>query len=225
MNKIINVLIVENQSLIIDVFKRALETVSDSCNNLDFKLSIVSSCEFALAKIKNVTSNNLIDLMLLNINIPPFGSKNLIFADDLALELRKLSPKTKIIVFVFNCDNFRINTIMKTLDPESILVNTDIDFKELTHAIKTVLIRPPYYSRAILHFIRRHITNDFILDKIDRLILHHLSIGVKNKDLPSLIGLSKGGIERRKRILKDIFNVENGNDKMLFKAAQERGII
>lgn len=225
MHKPINVLIVENQSLIIDSFKRALGYIGNTFKNLNFNINTVKNCEVAFAEIKKTTPNNLIDLVLLNINIPPCHTKEVLFIDDLALELKKQFPETKIIVFALKCDNYRINTILKELNPESILINTDVDFNELTHAIQTVLVEPPYYSKKVMRFIRGYMANDFIIDRIDRLILHYLSKGIKTNDLPELVCLSKSGVERRKRLLKEAFNLEKRNDKTLIKIAQERGII
>ncbi|WP_347923126.1 DNA-binding response regulator [Pontimicrobium sp. SW4] len=223
--KTIKVLIVENQSLIIDVFKRALNEVSKLYESFNFNINTIKNCESAFEVIKKMTPNSLIDIVLLNINLPPSSTSKLIFVDDIAQELRNRSPKAKLMVFTQKCDNYRISSILKTLDPESIIVNTDIDFKELIHAIRTILIEPPYYSKEVLQFIRRQMTNNFTLDNFDRLILHYLSKGIKMKDLPSLINMSKSGIERRKRILKEVFNVENCNDKALLKIAEEKGII
>ncbi|AXT18817.1 DNA-binding response regulator [Flavobacteriaceae bacterium AU392] len=225
MHKPINVLIVENQSLIIDAFKRALEHIDNTFKNLNFNINIVKNCKVAFAEIKKTAPNNLIDLILLNIDIPPCRTKKVIFIDDLALELKKQFPKTKIIVFALKCDNHRINAIIKELNPDSILINTDVDFNELTHAIKTVLVEPPYYSKKVMRFIRKYMTNDLRLDKVDRLILYYLSQGIKTSDLPELVYLSISAIERRKRLLKETFNLEKGNDKALIKIAQERGII
>ncbi|MEC3906514.1 DNA-binding response regulator [Tamlana sp. 2201CG12-4] len=225
MNKPLNVLILENQPLISFSLKSAFHKINSSSKGLDFKIFLAKSCEEALQLIKKPHLNKAIDLVLLNINLPPSGLNKPYFADDLAVEVRQCSPKTKFIVLTNQCDNYRVNTIIRTFNPESILVHTDIDFKELILAIETVLHESPYYSKAILQFMRRCIKNDFILDQSDRLILYYLSKGTKAKDLPKLINLSESGVARRKRILKEVFNVERNNDGRLIEIAREKGVI
>ena len=63
------------------------------------------------------------------------------------------------------------------------------------------------------------------LSKIDRQLLYSLSLGTKMKDMPCEIPLSMAAIEKRKRVLKDIFEVETKADKDLISAAKEKGFI
>ena len=45
------------------------------------------------------------------------------------------------------------------------------------------------------------------------------------KDLPDILPLSIAGIEKRKRNLKRIFNVNSTDDKELFSIAKEKGFL
>ena len=45
------------------------------------------------------------------------------------------------------------------------------------------------------------------------------------KDLPNIVPLSIAGIEKRKRILKQVFDVEDQGDKALILRAKELGFI
>ena len=65
----------------------------------------------------------------------------------------------------------------------------------------------------------------YLLDDIDRRILYELSIGTKTKDLPALVPLSLTGIEKRKRLLKQIFDIDSTDDRELILAAKEKGFI
>lgn len=224
-NNPINVLIVENELLTLYSLKKALETLSNSKDDLNFKIVTAKDYDTALFEINKFNNVTSINLALLNINIPPSNTKKLMFVEDLSVSLRTLFPKIKIIVFASHCDNYKINSVLKTINPEGFLIKSDFDFKKLVQAIKTVLLEGPYYSNVILRLIRRRINNDIVLDKTDKKILYYLSKGTKTKDLPNILYLSKGGIERRKRNLKEIFDIDNGDDKMLLKRAEENGFI
>jgi hypothetical protein len=67
--------------------------------------------------------------------------------------------------------------------------------------------------------------NDLLLDKIDRRLLYELSIGTKTKDLPITLPLSIAGVEKRKRNLKNVFDVSGLEDKDLINKAKEKGFI
>ena len=77
----------------------------------------------------------------------------------------------------------------------------------------------------MIKLLRKQISSDYLLDKIDRQLLHELSIGTKMKDLPDVLPMSIAGIERRKRQLKEMFNVEDCEDRELILKAKEMGFI
>ena len=95
----------------------------------------------------------------------------------------------------------------------------------MIEAIKTVIIDPPFYSKTIMKILRKQSANDFIVDDIDRKILYELSNGTKMNELPKVLPLSIAALERRKRILKDIFNIVGKGDRDLLILAQEKGFI
>lgn len=225
MNDPINVLIVEDEPLITNSLKLAFKQLSKSNSSLDFTLNFAKNCDSALLKIDSAVNSTPFDLVLLDINIPASSDRQLLSGEDLGLELKGLFPKVKIIVFTSHNSNFRLNNILKSLNPDGFLIKSDIDFKRLIKAIEAVIFEPPYYSKVILQLLRHHATNDFTLDKIDRQLLYLLSRGAKTKDILSIIFMSKGGIERRKRNLKEIFDIKNENDQMLIKLAEENGYI
>lgn len=226
MNDPINVLIVEDELLTINSFKKALEQLSNSEGTLNFKIRTARDCHTASLEIDKAVKATPFDLVLLNINIPPSRERrSIIHGEDIGLELKGYFPKVKIMVFTSNNENYKLNNIIRTLDPDGFIIKRDIDSKELIKAIRTVLLKPPYYSKEILKLLRQLISNDFVLDKIDRALLYNLSKGIKNKNLPDHIYLSKGGIERRKRHLREVFNIVNEDDKTLLECAKEKGYL
>ena len=163
--------------------------------------------------------------MLLDINLRASTDKKFLSGEDLGIEIKKFFPDVKIVVLTSHNNNYRLNNILKSLDPLGFLIKTETDFAILIEALDSVLGDSPYYSKAILQLMRRHITNDFALDKIDRQLLYQLSKGLKMKDLSNIIPLSQSAIELRKRNLKELFEMEEGNDRNLLLKAEERGFI
>ncbi|MCL6294846.1 response regulator [Jejuia spongiicola] len=225
MNKIINVLIAEDEPLIIGLLKKIFMQLSDSNGDWKFKLHPTQNCDDALKKIDNAIIETPFDLALLDINLPPSKQNNVLCGEDLGIELRKYFPQVKIIIYTANNDNYRLNNILRSVNPDGFLIKSDIDYKGLMMAIHRVLTNPPYYSPSILNLIRQHITSDFVLDATDRVLLHELSKGTRTKDLPNFVNLSKGGVERRKRHLKEVFNIEGKGDKKLIQIAKDRGYV
>ncbi|EDP71914.1 putative nitrate/nitrite DNA-binding response regulator [Flavobacteriales bacterium ALC-1] len=225
MNKLINVLIVEDEPLIINALEMAFNAISESNGSFDFKIKSANDCDAGAEKIQKAVTSTPFDLVLLDINIPASKDKELLCGEDLGIELKNCFPNVKIIVFTSHNNNFRLNSILKSLNPEGFLIKSDIDFPKLLEAVKSVLDGLPYYSKAILQLMRRHMVNDFTLDKIDRQLLYQISKGAKTRHLHDIVHLSKSAIEHRKRNLKELFEVEDGDDRSLIIKAEERGFI
>jgi len=224
MTQALNVLIVEDHQLIIDSYVRALKHISEKRNHMEFIIGTANDCDSANTKIEEAVNGRLIDLVLLDISLPPSKNGKIVSGDDLGLKLRHLFPKVKIIVATHLTNNYRLVNILKNLKPEGLLIKSDLTFKDLTEGIIDIIHDVPYYSKAVLKLIRQHISNNFNLDNVDRQMLYHLSQGTKTKELP-IIHLSIAGIERRKRRLNQIFNNERKSDKALLKLAKKSGFL
>jgi len=215
------VLIIDDHPLIAEAYKSALTQINSLDSEMVFSIKIANNIDSALKIIKKST----LDLVFLDIRLPPSLDGKLLSGEDLGIRINKRSTKTKIIVSTTFNDNFRIYSIFKSLNPEGFLIKNDITPDELVTAVKTVINDSPYYSKTVIKLLRNQVASDFLLDKIDRQLLYELSIGTKMKDLPSIIPLSIAGIEKRKRHLKVIFDVEKRDDKALIMIAKEKGFI
>lgn len=223
MKKLFHILILENEPLIRYCIEQALVSISVKHVHFHFKTKFCNNCSEAL----NVTSNETLefDLVIINLDVSPSESKPLVFSEDIGITLREFSPSTKIIGLTTFNDNYRICNTIKTLNLEGLLLKNEVDYEELVSAIESVLLNELYYSKTVLRLLRRRIVNDLAIDNKDRLILYHLSKGKRTKSLSNLIHLSISAIERRKRKLKEIFNVEHHDDHLLIKEAKEKGFI
>lgn len=221
-----SVLIIDDHPLITDAYKIAFNYYSKQNESILFYIQTAQNCDRAFELInKFSTKGEKLDIVFLDIKLPPSKDGKILSGEDLGLKINKLLPDTKIIVSTTFNDNYRVHNIFKSLDPDGFLIKNDITPKELIEAIHTVLNDPPYYSKTVVKLLRKQVANDFLLDNIDRRILHELSIGTRMKNLPDILPLSIAGIEKRKRHLKHIFNIKSNDDKELLYIAKEKGFI
>jgi len=222
--KNLTVLIIDDHPQIAQSFRFALSKVSEDSGLYNFTITEATTIDMALDYMARHL-DSYYDLIFLDIKLPKSENDKFLSGEDLGLEIRKIMPKSKIIVSTTYNDNFRINNIIKSINPEGFLVKNDLTPKALVHAIEEVLEDSPAYSKTVKILLRKFATNDVTLDKVDRQILYQLSIGTKMVDLPKFIPMSIGGIERRKRQLKEVFEISKLDDKALVEAAKEKGFI
>lgn len=227
MKKQYNILIIDDHPIISDAYKSAFEYISDVDTKIAFNITVVSNCDDAIQQINRAleTTTDAIDLVFLDISLPPSTDGTILSGEDLGIQIRQLIPKTRIIIATTYNDNYRIQIFLQSVNPDGLLIKNDINKEELITAIKTVLSNPPYYSKTVLNVMRKQITGDYMLDKIDRQLLHELSKGTKMNELPNIIPMSLAGLEKRKRNLKVIFNIPDEDDRVLLQIARTKGFI
>jgi DNA-binding NarL/FixJ family response regulator len=193
----------------------------------DFKVQMdtAKSYDEATQKIEEAAKGISFDILLLDIQLanPTDGPAKT--GEDIGIFARKTSPESKIVYMSSFSDNYRINSIMQSVDPEGYMVKSEIDQRSLQAMVNTVITAPPYYTQKALVAIRKKMAQDISLDENDKKILYHLSIGTKTKDMVNFISLSLPGIENRKRQLKSLFGVEKQNDQALITESRNRGFI
>lgn len=227
MSKIYNVLIVDDHPIIADAYKSAFEFISAENNEIEFNISIVTNCDDAIENITAASKSNGvgIDIIFLDISLPPSTDGKYLSGEDLGIKIKEVLPKCKIIVATTFNDNYRIQVILRNVNPDGFLIKNDINKDELVSSIKTIMDNSPYYSKSVLELFRKQSSIDYQLDKIDRQLLYEMSIGTKMKDLPKIIPMSMPGLEKRKKQLKELFKVKDNDDRELILKAKEKGFI
>lgn len=189
------------------------------------KVEIAKSYDIGKEKIEFSARSLRYDIILLDIQLFPPQSKDPRTGVDLGLLARKIVPKSKIVFMSSFSDNYRINNIFKSVNPEGYMVKSEIDELSLKAMVETVIETPPYYTAGALAAVRRRMSNDILLDDQDQKILYHLSLGVHTRDIGKLIAAATTTVETRKRQLKSIFGVKNANDLALIEEARKRGFL
>jgi DNA-binding NarL/FixJ family response regulator len=218
-------LLIDDHPLISEAYKSAFHYIQQQDSSCSFTIHTAHDCDTAFALIQEHVQNNLkIDIAFLDMRLPPSKDGKILSGEDLGLKINALLPDTRIIVSTTFNDNYRVHSIFKNIDPDGFLIKNDITPQELVTAIREVLTQPPYYSKTVMKLLRKQVSNDFLLDDIDRKILFELSLGTKIKDIEG-IPLSTAGILKRKRHLKQIFDIKSSEDRELILVAKEKGFI
>lgn len=225
MSQIYNVLLIDDHPIIADAYKSAFEFISSENKAVEFDIKIVTNCDDAIVAIEQAAKKDGLDIVFLDISLPPSSDGKYLSGEDIGIRIKQVLPKCKIIVATTFNDNYRIQVILRTVNPDGFLIKNDINKDELVTSIKTIMDKAPYYSKSVLELFRKQASIDYQLDKIDRQLLYEMSIGTKMKDLPNIIPMSMAGLEKRKKQLKELFKVEDNDDRELILKAKEKGFI
>lgn len=204
----------------------AFRSLEDLSTDLSFEFTIVENCDDALIKIKGTSENDSVDLIFLDISLPPSKDGTILSGEDLGDHIKQFMPNSKLIVSTTYNDNYRLYNLLENLNPDGFLVKNDITPSILIEAIKDVLENKTFYSSTVFKLVRKTFIPSYTLDKLDRQLLFELSKGTKMSELPKIIPMSMGGLERRKRILKEVLEIENiKSDRELIEKAKEIGFL
>lgn len=220
---VVKVLAVDDHEMTTLGYKFILE--DSNFENFRVQVDTAKTFDNARQKIKDAAKNIPFTIILLDIQLSQITNSPPQTGEELGVFAREVSPSSKIVFMSSFSDNYRINSILETVDPEGYMVKSEIDQLSLQSMVRTVMNNPPYYTQKALKAIRKRMANNIHLDDNDRKILHYLSIGTKTKDMVNHISLSLPGIENRKRQLKMLFGVEKQNDQALITESRNRGFI
>jgi len=193
----------------------------------DFNVKVEIATSFEKGKSKIELSQRAIpyDIILLDIQLFSAESKDPRTGIDLGIFARSEVPNSKVVFMSSYSDNYRINNIFKTVNPDGYMVKSEIDEMSLKTMVETISNDSSYYTASALAAIRRRMSSDIVIDEQDQKILYHLSQGIHTRDIAPLIGSANTTVEARKRQLKSLFDIKNGNDLALINEAKNRGFL
>jgi len=223
MSDLVRILAVDDHEMIVLGYKYTLE--ASTFENYEVVVHTAPSFEAGKVEIESSAKRLPYDIILLDIQMFPESAKEERGGENLGLLVKKISPTSKVVFLSSFSDSYRINNILKTVNPDGYMVKSEVDQKTLQTMVRTVLDNPPYYTASALRAIRRKLANEDQIDDRDKKILYQLSIGTKTKDISALVAAASSTVENRKRQLKIMLGVENGNDFALIDEARKRGFI
>jgi len=225
MKKKLHILIVDDHPVIVEAYKNIL--ASADLKEYEFTIDTADNCDNAIERIDNTSDKTPYDVLFFDVKLPPSSDRKIISGEGLAIYAKSKLPNAKIAILTMFNENHRIHNILTTVNPDGLLIKNDLTSKEFLVAFDVIVNDPPYYSKTVAKYFRKHRSGfqELALDEINRKIIFHLSQGVKTKDLTSYLNLSLSAIEKRKNQIKSLLDLENANDEQLIEAAKSRGFI
>jgi len=217
-----NVLMIDDHPTQLDGYKAILEYNE---LGIDINATKVVDTKEAYEIITNPDKQPMFDMVFLDIGMPKYEEKNINSGEDLGLLIREYSPMSKIIIITTYFEGLILYELLQKLEPQGLLVKSDIDGDDLLAAFKNVYLGHTYYSETVQKAKNIITSNSNFLDSTNRKIILLLAQGVKTKDLTKHIDLSISAIEKRKIAIKDYFGIEKSSQDDILNKSRELGLV
>jgi DNA-binding NarL/FixJ family response regulator len=221
----LKILMVDDHPMIIEGYQNTL--LATKKQNQQLTIDIAHDCDkaFELIKKASINQDSTYDICFFDISLPTSKDGSITSGEDLAKLAREYLPNAKVVILTMFNESFRILNIIKEINPEGLLIKSDLTSSELAEAFQHILTDPPYYSSTVNNFLKTSVSSDIYLDEVNRKILHLLSQGIKTRSLREYINLSMSAIEKRKKQMKELFLVDDGKDETLLNEARKKGFL
>lgn len=219
----LNIIIVDDHPFIIEGYKNAINSYGQA--GYEFSIIQASDCKAAYEIITSRPANDPFDIAFFDISMPEYAEKNIHSGEDLAMLIKEIMPACKVVLLTMHTELLKINTIIKNINPNGLVIKNDLTFDELLVAFDKILKNENYYSQTVVRLISRSQQENFDIDPFDKQILFHLSKGTKTKDIPGFVPLSLSAVEKRKLNLKEMLDIKGGSDVELITEAKSKGLI
>lgn len=216
-----NILIVDDHPFIIEGYKNAITRYNP--DSYDFLISQAKDCKSAYEIVTNPETIPF-DIAFLDISMPAYDEKEIFSGEDIAKLILEYMPKCKIILLTMYTELLKIKTIIRTIQPNGLIIKNDLTFDELLFAFDKVMKSDKYYSQSVQKMLNQSPHNSIEIDEFDKQILFHLSKGTTEEEMPHYIPISINAITRRKKSLKELLKIKSGSDEDLVKEAKSKGL-
>lgn len=217
-----NILIVDDHPFIIQGYKNAITRYRPT--EYEFLIDQAKDCQSGYEVIVNPESPSF-DIAFLDISMPTYEEKGILSGEDLAIVLMERMPKCKIVLLTMFTEKLKINTILKNINPNGLIIKNDLTFDELLFAFDRVIKNEKYYSQSVLEMLSQMQHVPIEIDQFDKKILFQLSKGTKVADIPQYVPISSSAIKRRMEDLKVLLELKDGSDDELVKVAKSKGLL
>ena len=216
-----NILIVDDHPFIIEGYKNAITRYNPK--EYDFIIAQAHDCKSAYDLLEDENTPQF-EIAFLDISMPAYEEKNLFSGEDLAKLILKKMPYCKIVLLTMYTELLKIKTIIRTINPNGLIIKNDLTFDELLFAFDKVMKSEKYYSQSVVKMLNQSPHNSIEIDEFDKQILFHLSKGTEVQEMPQYIPISLIEIEKRRTSLKELLKIKSGSDDDLVKEAKSKGL-
>jgi len=216
-----NVLIVDDHPFIIEGYKNAITRYKPK--GYEFFISQAHDCKSGYELIEDETTPNF-DVAFLDISMPAYEEKDIFSGEDLAKLILAKMPNCRIVLLTMYTELLKIKTIIRTINPNGLIIKNDLTFDELLFAFDKVMKNEKYYSQSVQKMLNQSSHNSIEVDEFDKQILFHLSKGTLVHEMPQYIPISLNAIEKRRVNLKELLKIKSGTDDDLVKEARSKGL-
>lgn len=217
-----DVLIIDDHPTQIDGYKSIL-SFNDS--NEPINVTACHNCTEAHKVITTVQNKNRYALAIIDFSIPPFKEQNLHNGQDVACLIQNHFPETKIAIITSHTEAIVLYNVLKKVNPQGLLVKSDMDGEELLEAYSEITKGNYYFSESVKKAKKLLISKEALLDTTNRKIIELLAQGIKTKNLSIHLSLSQSAIEKRKSTIKDVLGITKGNDEDILREVRQLGLL
>jgi DNA-binding NarL/FixJ family response regulator len=200
MATLVNILIVDDHPFIIEAYKNAIKGYN-SKGAYEFAITQAKDCKTGYEAI-TAPGIQPFGIAFFDLSMPIYEEKGIFSGEDLALLIKKEMPDCKIILLTMHTELLKINTIIKNINPNGLVIKNDLTFDELLIAFDKILKEENYYSQTVVKLVSQIQYDNIEIDAFDKQILYHLSKGTKTKDIPQYVPLSLSAVEKENSTLK-----------------------
>lgn len=222
MAKKIRIIIVDDHPFIIEGYKNAINSYSPS--EYEFTIIQANDCKSAYEIITDAAMEPF-DIAFFDISMPAYEEKSIFSGEDLAKLIKEVMPDCKVALLTMHTELIKINSIIRNINPNGLIIKNDLTFDELLIAFNKILKNENYYSQTVVKFVSQAQHDNIDIDAFDKQILFQLSKGTKTKDIPSYVPLSLSAVEKRKLNLKEMLDIKGGSDIELISEAKSKGLL
>jgi len=223
MAQLVRVLMVDDHPFIIEAYKNAIKGYNTK-GLYEFTVTQAKDCKTGYEAIIN-EDNAQFDIAFFDLSMPTYEEKEISSGEDLALLIKERMPACKIILLTMHSEMLKINTIIKNINPNGLVIKNDLTFDELLLAFDKILKDENYYSQTVVKLVSQIPFDSNEVDVFDKQLLFHLSKGVPTADLAQYVPLAAAVIEKRLTNLKAVLEIPQATHAELVQEAKNKGVI
>ena len=221
----LRVLLVSDKIYYLRNYRAAFEKLESSSLDYSFAFTELNAFDTAIDFIKKMDANERYDVVCLQISNPIGIHGQDEDGSTVGVMIRQRFPQAFIILSANFYGTYNYWNLLKQVNPQAI-IGDDFDLvSELPIHLTQALKRPGYICPSMQAAVMKHLTCKIDLDAFEQNLLFELSKGTRMAALPNILNMSISTIEKRKKRLKERFEVEGEDDSVLILKARESGAL